>query len=441
MQNDFWNYAVFSFYFLFFGIVFYAILLRKKIDGIRLSIAVVSGMIVLFDLAFMAFRFDPYLFQIRKISHPDLGLVNVPGLKVDVQFSAERNGDLLEMYSIDPEGLPSLPLNEKYEFPYQIDAFGFRNPSGDAPMDSDIVVIGDSYTIASSLPLEKGWVSVLRESSGKRVYQMATNQIGPQNYLEYLNFAAPRLKSGTKVLIAFFEGNDFANLDFQIENNRKANLANFLKFSWENIRKIFVSRKIVDIPWFLISGNSGLPELFPLLFFKNYVDDGLRSEGEFLEISQIVDLRRIFFQISDICQKHSLDCRVVYFPEKFRVYFPLIRDQFDYEEYFSKIEPDDPETRQMEVRQTDLEIPSGADYSRGNDSFEIPAEGVFEKRFAIREKWLIDELERVRLPFISLTEVLSKAAQSQLIYWPYDTHLNGFGNEMAGNALVRELSL
>lgn len=430
MQNDFWNYVVFSFYFLFFGIVFYAIFFRKKIDGIRLTVIVVSGMIVLFDLVLLGLRFDPYLFQIRKISHPELGVTNVFGLQTNVQFSAERNGDLLEMYGIDPKGLPGLPSNEKYEFPYQIDAFGFRNPSGEELADSDIVVIGDSYTIASSLPLEKGWVSVLRESSGKRVYQMSTNQIGPQNYLEYLNFAALRLKSGTKVLIAFFEGNDFANLDFQIENNRKANLANFLKFSWENIKKMAAPRKIVDIPRFSIFGNFGLRESFPLLFFKNYVDDGLRGKEEFLAMSQIDDLRSIFSQISDTCRNYSLDCHVVYFPEKFRIYFSLIRDQFDYGEYFSRIELDD-----VTQRRTDLEIPSSA------DAPVILSEDVYEERLSFREKWLMNELERIQLPFVSLTGALSKAAQSRLIYWPYDTHLNEFGNEVAGREIAREVSL
>lgn len=391
-------------------------------------LTVVSGMIIVIDLFLMMLQFDPFIFQLRKVPDPDFGVTNAPNFRMNVSFSAEKNGDLLEMYRIDSQNLPKLPSNEAYTFSYQIDGRGFRNAEGQNLEDSDILVIGDSYTIASSLPLEKGWVSVLQKSTGKKVYQMATNQIGPKNYLHYLKFVAPQLKPHTKVLIAFFEGNDFANLDFQISDTRKKNLANFLRYFWENVKKFTVPTRTLDIPRFLISQNAGLQKSLPLLFLKNSVDDGLQNEEDFLQMFQPVELRDIFTQISSTCRAHLIDCHVIYFPEKFRVYFPLVQDQFDYEKYFSKIIPEF-----SELKMTELEM------TENRDIQEILSEDLYRQRLGIREKWLMDTLAHLGLNFISLTDILSRSARENLIYWPYDTHLNGLGNEVAAREVAEKL--
>ncbi len=364
--------------------------------------------IVFIDLLLILVQYDPYSIKIRKVYDPVLGVINTPNLHTDVNFSAEKSGDLLGIYGIDPSSLPGLPRNESYDFKYQIDANGFRNTKGKDWKQADLLTIGDSFTIASSLPEEKTWSSLLAAKMGiVSWYEASVNQLGPENYLKILQFFAPGLKAGTKVVIGFFEGNDLHDLYFEMPRQNRKNLALLLDYAVSEFSqsKPFLSK--VRIPLFNLAGST-----WPVLFFQPYVDQLAQNKDSIRENENYAKLNTIFADYTKICGQYRLNCFIVYFPDKFHVYYPLIKGQFDYAGYFKAI--------------------------TGNGT-PAPAPADFDKNLD-NEKTLIKTLaDENGLQFISVVGDLQKAAGSAIVYWPYDTHLNAYGNEIAAESIKNSL--
>ncbi len=408
MNLNIFDVIVGAFYLLTAGIFGWMIFNKKKVDGAWLSVLSVGLTIIVIDLVIMGIGFDPYALKIRKVYDEEMGVKNLPGLAMQVQFDAAKNGDLLDVYGIDPQSLPTLPTQETYDFPYQIDQNGFRNRLGMDLKQVKIVSVGDSYTIASSLPQELAWPALVAKSMSVPGYNAAVNQIGPENYLKILKFLAPKLTPKTTVLIAFFEGNDLGSLSFEVENRTKKNLATFLQYFYEQLMSPKKVRISLSLPEFSIHGQK-----YPLLFLKPYVDGLLRTSEDIQHDKNLLALEEIFSLMSEVCTQYDLNCTLVYFPEKFHVYYPLLGSQFGYGKYFETLLPGTPVD--------DLD-PQTMEANIGN--LETVVRSLAEKS---------------GLKFISLTSALQKEAKDFLLFFPYDTHLNGLGNEISAQEIVKQL--
>lgn len=408
LGGDYWNWLIFSFYLILFAAVIFSIISKKKIDGLIISIIATCVTIIAVDILIVALKFDPFEIKIRKTTVPQLGVINVPKFHDTVDFSAQKNGDLLDIYKVNPKSLPELNTNESYTFSYNIDKLGFRNQDDRQIKDAQILTIGDSYTIASSLPLDKGWPYLIENLTQKKVYSAATNQIGPINYLRYLEYFAPQLAPNTTILIGFFEGNDFVDLDFTLPQNTQKNLANLLRYVWINRNSVVKNLDSIEIPQFKVGDTS-----WPILFYKAYVDQLLMDENTFTQRPQLKELAQILGKMKEICNTYQHNCAVVYFPDKFHVYFPIIKNQFNYQKYFAQI------------------LGSSSDISTN----------LAEKTISVQEKTFKKMVEAAGLKFISLTSALTQKAADSLLYWPYDSHLNGLGNQTSAEEIIKELEL
>jgi hypothetical protein len=95
------------------------------------------------------------------------------------------------------------------ELEIRYDAEGFRNPEG--LIDWDVAVAGDSFTELGNLPDAALPTAVLARASGLTVKNLGCSFTGTTTHVAYLEAfgRAPRCRTW---LIAFFEGNDLADI-------------------------------------------------------------------------------------------------------------------------------------------------------------------------------------------------------------------------------------
>lgn len=381
---------------------------KRMLDGWWLSLFSLCATIVAVDILLIALQFDPYVIKIRKIYDAEIGARNTPNLHMPIEYSAENTGDLLNIYHIDNKNLATLPENETYSFNYQIDKNGFRNTTALNPADIDILTIGDSFTIASSLPLEKTWSTVLGEKTKRKSYQAAVNQIGPKNYLKILQLFAPKLTPKTEVVIGFFEGNDLHDLYFSAPSHTVKNLALLLQYTKEQLQQKAPQTQKISIPTIQIAGTD-----WPVLFYKEYVDQLLKTRKEIISSENFEKLEKIFSDIAKTCQAYQLSCHIAYFPTKFHVYYPQIRENFNYGQYFNIILP-------------------GGDYTS-------PPQSNFDENIDNEEDMVHLIVKKAGINFISLTNALRQESNKNIIFWPYDTHINSLGNQIAAETIAEEI--
>lgn len=88
---------------------------------------------------------------------------------------------------------------------YNTDANGFRNPPG---VDmAEIAFIGDSFTEAGTIPLEKTFPRLVEQKLGTTIVNLGRGGYGPPQEVAVLWKYAPQYKPKT-VVWTLFEGND-----------------------------------------------------------------------------------------------------------------------------------------------------------------------------------------------------------------------------------------
>lgn len=95
---------------------------------------------------------------------------------------------------------------------YRADAYGFRNPAGTDPADAELMVLGDSFAEGLCLPEGADLTGQLRERVAGLVVNTGSRGAGPLFELAVLGRYGPAFRPRT-TLMAFFEGNDWENLE------------------------------------------------------------------------------------------------------------------------------------------------------------------------------------------------------------------------------------
>ncbi len=98
---------------------------------------------------------------------------------------------------------------------YQADKYGFNNPDSVYDQSADLVVVGDSFTEGFCLPEGEDLVAELR-NRGTQAISLGIRGNGPLLELATVGRFAPMLRP-KHVIMAFFEGNDWKNLNFELE--------------------------------------------------------------------------------------------------------------------------------------------------------------------------------------------------------------------------------
>jgi len=130
-----------------------------------------------------------------------------PRLRANVETFAEVGpGDIVRMGFVPPRVAPFQPRR----FRFHTDAEGFRNESVRDPIA--VAALGDSFTDAMTLPVERAWPARLEARLGVAVQNYGTAGFGPQQEERVLEDFALRHRPRVAV-VAFFAGNDLFNAE------------------------------------------------------------------------------------------------------------------------------------------------------------------------------------------------------------------------------------
>lgn len=171
--------------------------------GLRLGMAVSAVLLALigFDLA--------HAFVIRGALRPDFWLDSAHIARGD-NLPHPRLGFVRRPHATWDGTIPGTDIAVEY----RADANGFRNDV--APTAAELVFVGDSYTEAAQMPLEKTFPVIVGARSSRSVANLGRGAYGPQQEAIVLETHALPLKP--KVVVwQWFDGNDLRDAEQYVE--------------------------------------------------------------------------------------------------------------------------------------------------------------------------------------------------------------------------------
>jgi hypothetical protein len=295
------------------------------------------------------------------------------------------------------------------DFIRRSDSDGFRQPR----MTADhypIIALGDSYTEGG----ETNWVDVLAAELDTPVRNLAWRGFGPLEEAEVM-----RQFGGTDhrwVLIGYFEGNDLSNVQTAHQTG-ELNIA----------RGAEVNQHAAEV----VTSEDG-SYLYPLRHQINrqtvelaYISDYLwwlnGPESVYRDSQNMALLRDALADIQSLAGAACVG--LVYMPSKAHIYFQMA----------------DPNGNRRFVLENGLALRLDSEGWLSFGALSPQDEAALfgnlnHQRDSVRE--VADALE---LYFIDLTPVLMAAAQHEVTYYPYDSHWNARGHELAGQTVAEFL--
>ena len=310
---------------------------------------------------------------------------------------AYRKSFIGDLYSTG-YGLPAQPVDYLATYTEQ----GFRKNSSQAPYS--VAVIGDSY-IEFGESDEKTFTELLKAEGGLSVFNIGRGWYGPYQYLELLRRYALAVKP-KYVFLAFFSGNDFnditeyeawraggryyfyRDLDNQNIVSRftlaTTDVVRYLKHRIKRVLGYETARRFDHSFLGVIRiGSKKVPMVLP------------RWETE-VTTQQLTGIKSILSEFNSICHEHGIVPVVIYIPTATQVYGPLYSGDSN-SHFIARVRsaPDNPSLQAIAGLAAEL-----------------------------------------HMDFINLLPVFQeKAAEGNLLYYPFDTHWNLEGRRAAA-ALV-----
>jgi lysophospholipase L1-like esterase len=425
------------------------------LGALTMAVATTLGLVVLeLGLRALGSRLPTWV----AVSRRDLGEVRPdprwqdaprygPRLAANVRATCQwRHGDIVRMGFLAPD----LVRHDDYTFPLVTDADGFRN---DAASGFEIAALGDSFTDALTLPVERAWPSLVAQHAGARVRNFGTAGFGPgqQRRLleEYVLPHRPRV-----VVVAFFAGNDLQDAErFDTFTRTGAFPGGSLGWKFKDVIARFDDSHVLSF-FQALGGLAGERRALPAV----HADAGPADyTGEDLGAAPVVrpsfdrglyavpvggravrfafmppylnclqlpraDLegsagweatRRAYREMSRLAAAQGARLAVVFVPSKEQVYLPLVQTSFA---------PDEVE-RSVAVSLRDLPHPPKA--SR-----------LLQHRLALNGL-VRDFCAREGIAFRDLTpDLTARLASGTNVYFPDDSHWNAAGHETAAAAIA-----
>jgi hypothetical protein len=378
--------------------------------SVFLGLFVLFSLIEIFPVILDKLPIDiiPYYAQKRKYS-PDEELAFVPRKKPPYEEEYIFKGDLfLEKYKAYATVI-------HYSASYGTN--GFRSNSSAAPFE--VALIGDSYLEIGESD-DKTLSEQLKALSGFHTYNLGRNWYGPYQYLKimqrYVTEQKPRF-----VLFCFFSGNDIRDIHqydnwmhggdyYEFVLNRSFlnrfhlvlsqvafGLVKHTLAAWNKHLKLWGDRQdeIHSDIGFVRLNDREIPMRFGYW-------NPTRSAEELLTTREWIALRKILSDFQDISSQHKIVPVIVYIPTKIEVFAQLITDQSELG-FRKRLEK---QAVQMDNSNTAL---------RG-----IAA--------------------NLNLNLVDLTPSFRAAARKgDLLYYPFDTHWNLLGRQVAAKVIGSKL--
>ena len=361
-----------------------------------------------------------------------------------------RDGDIVRMGYIPPPKISNGPGL----YPLQTDGEGFRNPRVREAVQ--VAALGDSFTDALTLPVDRIWTSRLEQNLRAPVQNYGTAGFGPQQELLVLRQYAIKHRPRV-VLLAFFAGNDIFDAEAFDKYERAGGSISLSKTGW-SIQKI-VARyetfylfslarlvfnsvkteaanramdgpKIVDAvartgeaPGVHATGASGFDRgmftipvndrMLQFALMPPYLQTLRLSEAEIEKRLGWQLTRKTILDMNRVSHDGGATLVVLFIPFKSQVYFPLLVRSFataDLERYFQF-------------------------YFRQNPT-QLDAKEMFQNRLAQND--LMRQLcDSEHIPLIDVTAALQTEVESgKNVYFPDESHWNDDGHAVAAREIA-----
>jgi hypothetical protein len=311
----------------------------------------------------------------------------------------EPHGDLL---AIDPQ--LDREMARPKEMTFQTDSRGFRNESEFEA--GDLVVVGDSFVVGIGNTQKYTITAQLTRNHGVAAYNMGF-PAGPFQYANTVAEARSELGAGICIVLVMFEGNDFQIIDPAELAARKAvprGIQDFIKGYFGAIKAPFEVSKV-----FFGLFSQGIERLRLLL--DNDPEQVADTAADVTFVRNVAGKPMVFLKgyaevvmrdsYADFDYIHEQFARatpdlIVFAPDKYRVYGPLLDD----------------------------------------DSVHDLPQAQLEHLARVATE--------LKIPLLDLTEALDQRTRSllgrgDLTYWRDDTHWNPVGIEVAANEIAQVL--
>ena len=300
------------------------------------------------------------------------------------------------------------------------DANGFRNsPSEKATYG--IVALGDSFTRGSGVATP--WPQKLAEHTGSDVLNLGDVGFGPQDELKVLRQYGLK-KKPQWVILAYFEGNDL----YDAASYEQANPLILLRFgkyifnravdAWHQERSDTASAAAISNYRYPITITINHEDL-KMVFFSSYIS-WLSLSREAIEASQNFRLlSETILQMREMSEAEGAQFILVYLPSKSHIYLPYLNDA----ETLSKVFIDVPK----------LEL-DNAGFIQFTDKTTEPE--LARQHMDDQAHLLADFAAENNIRFLDLTPIFQEeAGKGTELYYPFDTHWNQLGHDLAAESI------
>jgi hypothetical protein len=302
------------------------------------------------------------------------------------------------------------------------DAHGFRNPLPEKGTYG-IVALGDSFTRASGVAIP--WPQKLADLTGRDVLNLADVGVGPQEELELLRqYGLP--KRPQWVIMAFFEGNDLNDAAAYEQANPfiLTRLGGYLLSqgleAWHASRSSGVQVAAAPSYRYPITLTTGDTDL-EIVFLSAYVA-WLSVSGEAIESSENYRLAtEAILKAQEMSEAAEAQLLLVYLPSKEHVYLPFLNDV----ETLARVYTGVPTLALDE-----------AGYLQFTNQAATPE--LTRQHIDVQADLLAGFAAEHKIAYLDLTSAFQEAAGTGAeLYYPYDTHWNQSGHDLAAQTIAQ----
>lgn len=334
------------------------------------------------------------------------------------------------------------------EFIHQTNSLGFRG-SGKVPDQVGLIGLGDSFTHAPQV--EETWVDLLGKQLALTSLNLGLSGRAPTSEIEpYLKYGVPR--SPSLVILGYFEGNDLTaycphDPSYQLALGRWDDQLLIRQLPQAFEIAIDTSTRVAEEERMAIEPDresDSQEYIFPvyatlggqqieLAFHSQNASTMLISYDDVRRSIQLEAIRNAFVEAQQASDKIGARFVVAYFPSVERVYWPLIVGETD---IVTAIYADQRNMWQMTDQPCIDRIPLDRNFMTQEVFVETINSNINGQRDALR-----DMLAEIGVEFIDLTPAFREAAaQGEVLYYPYDTHWNQAGHQLAADTMATILS-
>ena len=218
------------------------------------------------------------------------------------------------------------------------DAYGYTIPKEyNKEFNTNIIVIGDSYSVSSKFSNGYSWVDQLSSINNNNVYNLSVAGASPYQELIALKkyIETHGVTKKTKIIWPIFEGNDLDDTYYKslsLESLRSSQFSSILQYVNNFFQQRRLSKFIKNFYYKMKAiERKSLVKIIKVgnrdeMFFKPYLERSIRSKKDIEFHPNYELLKQTFVEMKNVTSKYDLDLLCVYFPSKEHTYLKVLHE-------------------------------------------------------------------------------------------------------------------